>query len=378
MPNLKGKTILIISPDKWNNLRLSKHNYAEELAEMGNNVFYLLPPETRQSRKPIIQRKLSNNLQLVEFNTFVKGERFIPSTILNFIRKYQATELKKLLGGSIDIVWSFYGAQFFDLSVFGKSFKIFHPVDKIIDPAFFKTAKNANIVLSVAQNILDDLKPFNKNLHVINHGINHAYEDEAKQIPVPYQRSSVVKIGYVGNLIRPDIDHAIFLKMIHENPSIEFHLWGSYENKHIQWNQESDQQVLKFVEALKSSPNVFLKGLVHPEDVRMQTREMDLFLCCYDAAKEMNQCSNNHKLMEYFSNGKIVVSHFVQTYAEKRYLLEMCSDHSNMPLPELLSKVVKELEFWNSQEKQLMRKTFALDNTYQKQIKRIENIIEGL
>jgi len=37
---LRNKTIIILSPEKWGKMMLSKHHYAIELAGMGNIVFF--------------------------------------------------------------------------------------------------------------------------------------------------------------------------------------------------------------------------------------------------------------------------------------------------------------------------------------------------
>ena len=44
MDSLRNKTILIISPQAWGKMFLSKHHYAIELAKRGNAVYFLNPP----------------------------------------------------------------------------------------------------------------------------------------------------------------------------------------------------------------------------------------------------------------------------------------------------------------------------------------------
>jgi energy-coupling factor transporter ATP-binding protein EcfA2 len=41
---LKGKNILVISPEAWGKSKLSKHHYALTLAAIGNKVWFLQPP----------------------------------------------------------------------------------------------------------------------------------------------------------------------------------------------------------------------------------------------------------------------------------------------------------------------------------------------
>ncbi len=44
---LNDKTILIISPQEWGKMLLSKHHYALELAKAGNIFYFLNPPDKK-------------------------------------------------------------------------------------------------------------------------------------------------------------------------------------------------------------------------------------------------------------------------------------------------------------------------------------------
>jgi len=43
MALLENQTVLLIAPQPWNHIHLSKHHYAIELARRGNAVYYLDP-----------------------------------------------------------------------------------------------------------------------------------------------------------------------------------------------------------------------------------------------------------------------------------------------------------------------------------------------
>ena len=47
---LRDRTILLVSPNEWGAMHVSKHHYALELAERGNRVIFLNPP--RSGRGP--------------------------------------------------------------------------------------------------------------------------------------------------------------------------------------------------------------------------------------------------------------------------------------------------------------------------------------
>lgn len=375
MTFLTGKTILIISSEKWNDLRLSKHHYAEELASRGNHVFFLNPPESSYNL-PVVTKVINERLKVIDFNTHVKGERFIPLRILNMVRRKQAKKIDQLCGKKIDIVWSFFPNQFHDLRVFKGSLKIFHPVDKILTPKYVRSAKNADVVFSVAEYLLNDFRPYNQHCYFINHGLSKTYA--SVPLKESYQVGATIKVGYVGNLLRPDIDHKVFLQIIESNPDLQFIIWGSTDYKQLDWNHSGEKSVIEFIEQLRKYEHVTLRGLVHPDIVVEESAMMDMFFCCYDPLKEINRASNNHKLMEYFSSGKVVVSHFMETYDSKRQLLEMCSGYTNEELPILFDKVVQNITYWNSDVFRMQRIEFARSNTYSLQIDRIQHIISSL
>src|SRR6186713_730734 len=51
MPSLRNRTILIVSPQSWGKMYVSKHHYAIELANYGNKVYFLNPPQTDKKEK---------------------------------------------------------------------------------------------------------------------------------------------------------------------------------------------------------------------------------------------------------------------------------------------------------------------------------------
>lgn len=49
--SFNNKTILIISPEPWGKMMISKHHYALELAKLGNEVYFLNPPNNNSIKK---------------------------------------------------------------------------------------------------------------------------------------------------------------------------------------------------------------------------------------------------------------------------------------------------------------------------------------
>jgi hypothetical protein len=86
--------------------------------------------------------------------------------------------------------------------------------------------------------------------------------------------------------------------------------------------------------------------------------------------------SNSHKILEYLSTGKVVVSSRISTYEKQPELLRMPESDDDSGLPALLQDTLARLPEFNSERLQSLRRTFALENTYAKQLDRIESRLE--
>ena len=69
--------ILLISPNYWGTMFVSKHWYAIELAKRGNNVYFLEPPRNKQPFQIELLKEYSS-LYIVRYATFQRGIKFLP------------------------------------------------------------------------------------------------------------------------------------------------------------------------------------------------------------------------------------------------------------------------------------------------------------
>jgi hypothetical protein len=86
------------------------------------------------------------------------------------------------------------------------------------------------------------------------------------------------------------------------------------------------------------------------------------------------QLANSHKIMEYLASGKVTVATYTDEYKDKRELLEMV-DSSDAYL-ERFDEVVKHLDVYNAKEKQKMRRDFAKEHSYEKQLEKIVSYLK--
>lgn len=376
---LENKKILIISPDRWRKLHVSKHHYAIELASRNNEVYFLNPMEPGVPTREISKVDGFKNIFSIDFNFTKRGERFYPNFLLRVIEYIQIKAFLKFLKIKIDVVWCFSDFSIKSLDYINANIVIFHPVDMMMSGGIYQ-AKHSDIIFSVADNILCNYSSLGKPAYIVNHGLSNSYKTLAisnlrNNEIVNYKPGTTIKVGYVGNMLRMDIDHKIFLKIIEKLPEIEFNLWGPFEFKDVGLEYDVKDAVVQFVNKLKNMNNVKLHGLVDSYELGRFIQDMDAFFICYDAKKEINQCSNNHKIIEYFSTGKCVVSNYISSYDNQREMVIMPMDHNNGSLPDLMEMVTRNLEQYNSNDAMKSRIEFSLDNTYQKNVDRIDCLL---
>jgi len=129
---------------------------------------------------------------------------------------------------------------------------------------------------------------------------------------------------------------------------------------------------------LELSPNVILKGSTPSKEIANHLADFDVLLVLINSQKDYNKGSNSHKIIEYLSTGKVIVSNHLSTYKNQRELIKMVDEMHNEKLPELFKTVINNLEYYNNPELQRKRIKYALENTYEKQIIRIKQYISKI
>jgi len=364
-----NKNILLISPEEWGTNMVSKHHYALALAKSNNLVFFLNPPSSSYAEIEIISGP--ENIRIINYSPFIRGTnnfkgRLLP--IANLFNGIDIKKIKKAIGCSIDIVWNFDPYRFQNFSLFKPALGIFHPVDFIHHPIDLTPARTCDIIFSVAKPILDYYESVSTPRFFVNHGLSPVFLEEMEV--EEKKEDAIIRCGYVGNLLSFAIHYQNFLKIVEENKSIEFHLIGPYTSSNLGVYKPSDE-----LKKISSLSNVKLYGEKPPLEVARIIRKFDLFLVCYDPEKVGAIVSNNHKILEYLSTGKTVVSSFTSTYEnESSDLLEMVKNSEN--LPARFKETIQKITLLNSLQHQAKRKAFASNNSYDKHLKEIEFIIK--
>lgn len=350
-----NKNILIISPEPWSHIFVSKHHYATHLARCGNKVFFLNPP-TKVYHCTETEYK---NVFSVNYNGFIKGLRFLPNFIQKFLIRKKFKFLQKLCKIQFDIIWSFDNSVFYDFSALPSNvYFISHIVDWNQDFEFKKASLTADLCLSTSKYILEKQKIYNDNSHNIGHGFN-----EVKNISKPFflKGNNSINCGYAGNLDIPYIDWEVVEQLVNDNPNVDFHFAGKWET------------IDRFTNIFSNS-NFYFYDKLNANDLPSFYERMDTLILVYQYEKYPEQLANPHKMMEYLASGKMVISNWVEEYRTLNEQLILMSKNG-LELINCFKKVNSDFDYWNSTEKITLRKEIALKSNYINKIREIELFI---
>ena len=356
---LRNQNILIISPQRWDDIYVSKHHYAIELGRRFNLVYFLNPP----SDKYRISKTVFTNVFSLDYPGHLPGLRFLPRVLQRLLMKHVAQRLEGLSGLNFNIVWSFDNSVFFDLDAFGPdTLKICHIVDLNQDFQFVTAAITADLCISTNRFVLEKFKQVNSRSYFINHGFSERLEKTPAKVRLP--GANRIKVGYAGNLDIPYIDWALLNTILDQNPHIDVVIAGPWKNQSL--------------DGVRLRNNLFYIGVLTAEELPSFYSEVDALILFYLADTFRWQLANPHKMMEYLGSGKMICSTFTVEYAEMAKTGLFAMSETNAEFPELFRRSMASLDLWNSESLRSKRKSFAQLNTYEQQVDRIEGLINGL
>jgi len=219
-------------------------------------------------------------------------------------------------------------------------------------------ATTSDITFVTSNFLHTELRKYNQKTFKIHHG--YQLVENSKNFSLP-KTELAVKVAMIGNLTRKCIDWESIVGIIKANSDVQFYFIGAYTHDIFQKINYSNISWLGKLEA-----NCLPTILDH----------IDICLCAYktETEEDIVQHANLHKHMEYLASGKVLVSSYVDEYKNKSQLLEMVMP--NEDIVERFTQVISKLEIYNSEEKQGARKRFALAHSYEKQLEKINQLIE--
>jgi hypothetical protein len=365
--SFNGKKIIILSPEDWGINFISKHHYALELSK--NNQVYFIHTKPHSEQKDFITTEIINDsLKVLRLKRVARGIFRLPFFLIDLQNKFLIKNIYNALNvKTVDVVWSFEQSKFLNLKQFNAKVNIFHPVDYIIkaQPFLSRIADSANIVLSVSNEILDTIKTKTPK-YFVNHSIDEFFLKNTSN----KNSHDKINVAYIGNLSMKFIDWENLIKIIVQNKNINFTFIGPYQNSNLGKNDNVEQ-----ISVLRELTNVILLGPKNKKELVELLPQFDIFLVCYNNKKYPIEVSNTHKIIEYLSTGKVIVSNKIPMYQDKG-LIEMVDDNTQLPLK--FKEVINNLSKYNSDEKMNQRILYAKENTYSINIIRIEKFIKEL
>lgn len=370
---LTNKVILIVSPQAWGNMFLAKHHYAIELAKHGNEVYFLNPAiEAKYSSSiEIVNSNVINNLFLInhQLPSVLLKIKFKIKLLFHFYIKTHIKKIEQAIGKKVDIIINYDLGDYYPFKYFSNNpFKIYFPIDEPLNKDGIDSAKDCDIIFSITKEILEKYNIYNVPKHFVHHGLAEEFKHSYQQIKL----DNKIRFGLSGNWLRKDLDRDTLLEIIKQNDDVIFEFWGSYKAKQSNIGGADDSEMKRFIAELMVAQNVVLHGPIHPSKLAEEYKRMDGFIICYDILKDQSRGTNYHKVMEYLSTGKVIVSNNVTTYANMTNMMAMSSSRiNNNELPVLFKQVVNNLEYYNMEQFQNSRVQFAHSNLYSKKIDEI-------
>jgi glycosyltransferase involved in cell wall biosynthesis len=362
---LSNKTILLISPEPWSYIFVSKHHYAIKLAERGNSVYFLNAPSADLKADVVIEETKYKGVYVIDYIAPFKGLRFLPAFLRNGIERRFIKKLGKKINKTFDIIWNFENSRFYDFRFASKEVvKVYHQVD--LDQNYHPSiaAKTADIVFAVNDVIKNHLESFSPVLK-IPHAFSGNFTGQARKLlngdTSEIKQHERLQVYYVGNLESTYLDHRLLQQLVMEHPEADFNLVGPC----------GDSEVVKKLAEYK---HVHLVGKHTPEQVMKFLDDADILLLLYAVDLFPDQRTSSHKVMEYLASGKAIVSTHLGEFDDKPGLLYMAKKSED--LPRLFDFCVTHIGEVNDPAKMKKRIQFAMDNTYEARVGQMEKLID--
>jgi hypothetical protein len=365
------KRALIISPQSWGEMFISKHHYAIELLKFGYRVYFINPPTERAIfGLPKIKFQTTNHVGVVVVNHSLIFSRYLKfhipflHNVLIYIQRWML--LQKL--ENPDLIISFDLTNNFPLRGL-KCKKIFFAADEPRKKQNFCSANKADLIVSVSQHIIDlydRLYPVTKKM-LINHGLSEDFLNIPNDLSHKYNG---INVGLSGNFLFNDIDYPILIQIINENPAVFFHFFG---NCSIVSNigADSNNENLSYLNKIKNYKNCVFHGVLGKNKLALELNAMDAFLICYKPEKGQSSGSNSHKILEFLSTGKIIFSSNFSFYNNSDLFVMNRDRADNSTLVNLFNEGIINLEDHNDEQKRIGRIRYAVKNTYHRNLLKI-------
>lgn len=357
---LRDKNILVISPERWDGLHMSKHHVSQGLVARGNRVWFWgpTPPGTRR-----IRLERNEHVTKVFAPHWFKGVNRAPLWLNTWYYKERINSIARAAGVRFDIIWCFDTSR---LQAFPRmdSFRLLHLVDYDILYSGHGLMRSADLIVTTADAINEKVRTIapQASIHKVGHALDARWLNGSDELRIP--RSSVPRTCvYAGQFDNTYIDWDALLGTAKAHPGIDFKYVGNVD---LNFPSEAFQQ-------LRRLPNVTFTGLKTKDELVPIVRSADILIFCFMTDRKMLERANPHKVLEYLSTGNVIVGSWTLEYEAHQHLLLMTPDRAGF-IP-AFDRAVAEYASLNSEERRAERIAFAAERTIDHLLDHVERLL---
>ena len=354
-----AKCFLIISPESWGNNFVSKHHYAAELAKRGSKVFFLNPPNKGFS----VSATEIDNVYQVNHPAMLKGLRFLPVFVQKQLVRLRFRKLFELINTQPDVIWSFDPSILYHFDVLPSEIvRVLHIVDLTQCFNLKWAVPSSHIQIANSKPIEIALSEFSNEVFRITHGVSK--KNLEKQHPkVKLPGDNQLKAVYIGNLAIKYLDWELVQQLAEMHEDVDFIFIGPRQKSNL-----SAKGLNSKIEGdLTSNKNFYFLPPIPSGSIPSYLEQADILLLCYKFTQYPDQLANPHKLMEYLASGRPIMATYTSEYEDKELFPMAKSIYGFL---EGFSRLKCKLSTFDSQK----AKDFAHSNSYENQLKRINDI----
>jgi hypothetical protein len=363
----------VISPQRWGAVFISKHHYAEELAKSGEQVYFVNPPSFGLMSKVRLSfvKHGQYSIGIIDYNIpFIirRMHNRAPFVYEMYMQTFVVPRINKLCR-NIKEAWIFNADFVHDVKKMKAEKHIVFYADMVHWNQWKKQLRKADLFVTVSEYIFKTCGDWCKRKLLINHGLAGEFTEVTDADNTI--TSETINAGYIGNLMIGDVlDMDAIEALIARFPGVHFHFIGPYEPATNNLGSNFTPRIISFIDTLKNASNVTLHGVAEKNELVKKINSMDVFIIAYSRTRDHNMASNSHKILEYLSTGKTIVSYPISFYKDQPGLIEFAEENIGS-FVSLFGKVIGQLDLYNSEENSQRRKNYALQNTYSGNIHKI-------
>lgn len=356
---LRGKRILLISPEPWEGLHMSKHHLSQALAGRGNSVYFLDPPLPGNRG---FRSERAGEVTVLRYRHWLRGVNRMPAALNRWYYRRLVKELAARNGGGFDIIWCFDTSRMQSFPD-GIGYKLLHLADYDILGTGKGLIPTADLVLTTGQVVADAVAPAAR-CRVVNLG--HALDerwmesiDTLADRPIAEPREAL----FMGQLANSYNDWEGFHTLAATHPHIRFTFIGPFD-------PEFPEPAFLQLRAL---PNVIFTGLKNKEELVPLLRAAHILFYGFRSSTWAKERANPHKVLEYLSTGNVVVGSWTMEYASTPDLFRMAGEGGD--LNDAFNSAIRDFAVLNATEQRARRITFAKERRMSRLIDGIETVL---